>query len=409
MPTTTAQRPTAPIAIERSMPFTIRSGPADGGDGLTISGLAAVFGQKTRIDSWEGMFDESIRKGAFAKTLKERSPVMQFDHGRHPLIGSIPIGSFNTGFPRESDAGVEIEGRLLDNWLIQPVRDAVANQTVNGMSFRFEVVRDEWSDKRGKVLTPQEISDLLWKPDPSRGVLHRELIEVRCPEMGPVVFPAYPGTSVDVRANSLAYEIRSQPEVVRKVRAALATGSSNTPVFMEDGKAVIDKGVSRDVAYALLFPDNGDDGNGSEREVSERDMQIARIRSAWEARSLTPDESTTLTGLLVQLAAADAALDPFCDALCSADCALDDAQTIIASMLGLPDPDPEDEMDDSNPAGMGANSVTDNATPRDDAPGNDAPPVKAPVQLTPSEVRAKFLRDAYMTRNRVGKVIGTNA
>jgi outer membrane protein TolC len=46
--------------------------------------------------------------------------------------------------------------------------------------------------------------------------------------------------------------------------------------------------------------------------------------------------------LLTQLVAADAGLDPFVQALCAADCALDDAQTSLAALLGLPDPDPED-------------------------------------------------------------------
>src|SRR5688500_15403818 len=63
------------------------------GDGLTLEGYAAVFDQETVIDSWEGKFVEKIMRGAFRKTLRERTPVVQFDHGRHPLIGSLPLGS----------------------------------------------------------------------------------------------------------------------------------------------------------------------------------------------------------------------------------------------------------------------------------------------------------------------------
>src|SRR5687768_9764878 len=116
------------------MPFEIRDGAdVDGGDGLTFEGLAAVFGEETVIDSWEGRFVETVRKGAFRKAIRERTPVMQFDHGRHPLIGSIPIGRIED--LRETDEGLAVRARLSDNWLIEPVRDAVRDRTVNGMSF----------------------------------------------------------------------------------------------------------------------------------------------------------------------------------------------------------------------------------------------------------------------------------
>ena len=50
-------------SLIRSVPFeVIRSD--DGGDGLTLTGYAAVFDTPTRIDSWEGCFDESIARGA---------------------------------------------------------------------------------------------------------------------------------------------------------------------------------------------------------------------------------------------------------------------------------------------------------------------------------------------------------
>jgi hypothetical protein len=35
---------------------------------------------------------EQIAKGAFTKTISERTPVLQFDHGHHPVVGSMPLG-----------------------------------------------------------------------------------------------------------------------------------------------------------------------------------------------------------------------------------------------------------------------------------------------------------------------------
>lgn len=164
--------------LTRSVPFHLERSAADS-DGLTLEGYAAVFDSVTRIDSWEGMFDEQIRRGAFAKTLKERTPVIQFDHGSHPLVGSIPIGSVER--VAEDDHGVLVKARLHDNWLVHPVRDAIRSGAVDGMSFRFSVVREEWDD--------------------SGDVPLRTITELKAPEMGPVVFPAYEATSVGVRSD----------------------------------------------------------------------------------------------------------------------------------------------------------------------------------------------------------------
>ncbi|WP_255951550.1 HK97 family phage prohead protease [Streptomyces odontomachi] len=233
--------------LERSAPFQLRAAEDGGeGDGRTLSGYAAVFGQPTEIDSWEGTFTETIRKGAFRKTIRESQPVMQFDHGRHPLIGSIPIGSIVD--LREDDEGLYIEGRITDNWLMQPVRDAIAEKSITGMSFRFEVVREQWTDVNGKVLKPEEIGELLWMPG-DRGPLQRELIELKCRELGPVVFPAYAGTSVSVRAREQAAELVRDDGFTRRIRASLARSAA-----MMAPQVPADEEERREVAAALLYP-----------------------------------------------------------------------------------------------------------------------------------------------------------
>ncbi|MBK3556295.1 HK97 family phage prohead protease [Streptomyces sp. MBT56] len=236
---------TATRELLRSAPFQLQraeDGAADD-DGRTLSGYAALFGEQTEISSWEGEFTETIRKGAFRKTIREQTPVMQFDHGRHPLIGSIPIGSISD--LREDDQGLYVEGRITDNWLMQPVRDAIAEKTVNGMSFRFEVVREEWRDVNGKVVKPEEVYDLLWMPG-DRGPLQRELIELKCRELGPVVFPAYTGTSVSVRARDMAHGLAHDGDMTRRIRQSLARDAA-TPSVPEDPQ------LRREVAAALLF------------------------------------------------------------------------------------------------------------------------------------------------------------
>lgn len=198
--TQTAGRQVVRTNLLRMAPFTLeRDGEAaQENDGLTLEGHAAVFNSPTVIDSWEGRFTEEIAPGAFKKTFREQRPVLQFDHGRHPLVGSIPLGRFVDGTPKEDDLGAFVRSRLHDNWLTQPVRDAIASETISGMSFRFEVVREEWRDEDGKVIRDDEtLLRLLW--DDSTDYPMRTLKELRVPELGPVVFPAYGDTDVSVR------------------------------------------------------------------------------------------------------------------------------------------------------------------------------------------------------------------
>lgn len=168
--------------LTRSVPFTLERA-AESGDGLTLEGYAAVFDSPTEIHSWEGDFVETVKRGAFARTIAARTPVMQFDHGKHPLIGSIPLGVIKS--LREDENGLYVKARLSDNWLIQPVRDAIADGAIDGMSFRMNVKADKWT------------------PALRGGLPRRDVTEVMCPELGPVVFPAYLDTAVGVRSDEV--------------------------------------------------------------------------------------------------------------------------------------------------------------------------------------------------------------
>lgn len=159
---------------ERSYEFRATGGT---GDGRVLEGYAAVFDTPTRIRGWEGDFTETIRRGAFERSLTERTPVLQFDHGRDARVGSVPIGAIDE--VREDDNGLFVRAHLFANDVVEPVRQAIAGKAIRGMSFRFEVPDggDTWSrDKK-----------------------HREIHQADVAELGPVVFPAYDSTSVTVR------------------------------------------------------------------------------------------------------------------------------------------------------------------------------------------------------------------
>lgn len=220
--------------LRRATPFAIRAtDDGEASDGLTLDGYAAVFNRETIIDSWEGRFREKIAPGAMKKSFRENPPRVQFDHGHHPLIGSIPIGSVES--VREEvdpvlapEGGAHIIARMHDNWLTQPVRDAIASGSVDGMSFRFSVVREEWHDHAGKRITDED--DLrsqlrrTWMEEvPDDELLVRTLKELRVPELGPVVWPAYSDTSVGVRSQTISIDLTrlGDPEERNKLAQAV--------------------------------------------------------------------------------------------------------------------------------------------------------------------------------------------
>jgi HK97 family phage prohead protease len=176
-----------------------------------------VFGEWTEIHDRSGAFMEQIAPGAFKRTIGQRMPVLQFDHGAHPLIGSIPLGRITSII--EDSHGLRVKARLSDNWLVEPVRDAIRDGAVSGMSFRFRVVSDQWEQRDGAD--------------------YRTITEVELYEVGPVVFPAYEATTVGVRSRQTALAL-TDPEVRREVASLLTLGTEDIRSLADESPAIVD-------------------------------------------------------------------------------------------------------------------------------------------------------------------------
>jgi HK97 family phage prohead protease len=164
--------------FEREAAFTLER---DDGDGRTLEGYAAVFNSPADIDDLLGTYTEVIKPGAFKRTLEHRpSPPLLFNHGRHPLIGNMPIGAVEE--IREDDRGLYFRARMFDNWLIEPLTEAIRERAVKGMSFRFEVAKGGES----------------WNRNGAKHV--RSVREVVLHEIGPVVYPAYADATAALRS-----------------------------------------------------------------------------------------------------------------------------------------------------------------------------------------------------------------
>lgn len=160
---------------------------ADDGDGLTVTGYIAKFGERTVIQDWLGEYTEEIKRGAFARTLAERGPAkikMQFNHGHDPAFGALPIGVWTD--LREDRKGLWGEGRIHDTWHTIPIRAAIESGALDGQSFKFKV-----------------IGETMRKADKPGDLDHRTLTEVALFEAGPVVHPAYEATTVGLRSQAL--------------------------------------------------------------------------------------------------------------------------------------------------------------------------------------------------------------
>jgi HK97 family phage prohead protease len=128
-------------------------------------------------------------------------PVLQFDHGKDPRIGGVPIGSIDD--LSEDTQGLHVRATLYDHPDVERVRQAIAGRSIKGMSFRFGVPDggDRWSSRGG--------------------VDQREIRDADVHELGPVVFPAYDSTSVSVRSLLAQLDPDEHRSLIRELAAEL--------------------------------------------------------------------------------------------------------------------------------------------------------------------------------------------
>ena len=248
--------------VERTYTFNIDE-TRSAGDGLTLEGYAAVFNSPTTIDSWEGKFTEIIAPGAFKRSIGDKMPVMQFDHGHHPMIGGLPIGVIRS--LTEDSHGLKVRARLSDNWLIEPIRDAIRDGAITGMSFRFTPKDEEW-DGDTRTITAVD--------------LH---------EVGPVVFPAYTATTVGVRSQSdpvsqLVELIRNDETLRHQLAEDLVLGASDD--LASDGGAPTDLADGNETRTDVSVADEPQDDDWRSDALALADLIDREVRHTERKRLL---------------------------------------------------------------------------------------------------------------------------
>lgn len=157
----------------------------EGDDGKKmVSGHAAVFNVITDIG---GMFREKIAPGAFEETIKGGDIRSLFDHNSALILGRTKSKTLRLW---EDEEGLRYEVDLPDTQVARDLRVSMDRGDIDGSSFAFRILRQNW-DESGDI--------------PLRTIEKVELYEV-----GPVTFPAYPEAEVGLR--SLAEFRKEGPE-----------------------------------------------------------------------------------------------------------------------------------------------------------------------------------------------------
>jgi len=161
------------------------------------------------VNKWDDIsecYSERIAKGAFSKTLQEKSRILVcYNHDISTAMATTEnvegAGSLRLS---EDNIGLYFETELLD---VSEARDCVKRingNVLSGMSFGFYPIKTRKVEVNGRSITEQ--------------------LEVELIEISPVIFPAYNSTEVFNRAEELGFDINSllkgieerNPEIIRR-------------------------------------------------------------------------------------------------------------------------------------------------------------------------------------------------
>lgn len=152
----------------------------------TIIGYGAVFhregdaGTEFRLNS---RAVERIAPTAFERALREKQDVRGlFNHSRDHLLGRVSAGTMRLSADQR---GLRYEIDLPDTQVGRDVAASIERGDLTGSSFGFQIAKDGEN----------------WSP-PIEGQRVRTLVDVNLFDVGPVVFPAYDGTTTGVRDTS---------------------------------------------------------------------------------------------------------------------------------------------------------------------------------------------------------------
>ncbi len=186
------------------------------GDGRTVVGIAVPFDAPTSIRDASGSYMEVFRRGAFAKTIRERGDRVKFlaQHDRR----AMPLG--RATLLREDATGLYAEFRVSQTRDGDDALALIRDGALDALSIGFRPVKDVWNRDRSMV----------------------ERTEAALDEVSAVSFPAYDTALISgVRSASdlsdLVAALVDDPE-------ALALLARSLPVLGSPAPEAADLGTS---------------------------------------------------------------------------------------------------------------------------------------------------------------------
>lgn len=132
--------------IETS-PFEFKEGTGKDSEFYFLKGYASTFGNVDRVG-------DIVAKGAFTKSLSERTPKMLCQHDTDDVIGAV-----DTIY--ETDSGLYFESRLpKENSIVKDLVPLIKMGAIDSISIGFSTNISEWNEETG-IRTLKEVE--LWE------------------------------------------------------------------------------------------------------------------------------------------------------------------------------------------------------------------------------------------------------
>lgn len=143
----------------------------------TITGYAVKWEMKSQPLGYWYRFKEQFKKGAFTETITQDDQRALWSHDTSKVLGRTKNDTLRLF---EDDIGLRFELDLPDTTLGEDVYKTIKRGDVDGVSFGFKMVKEEWDES-----------------DPDNII--RSVTKAKLLEISPVAFPAYPDSTVSAR------------------------------------------------------------------------------------------------------------------------------------------------------------------------------------------------------------------
>lgn len=186
----------------RFFPFELRAAADD--EGTMLAGYAAVFDELS-VEIWG--FREKIAAGAFTDTIANDDIRSLWNHDTNWVLGRTTNQTLRLA---EDEIGLAVEIEPPETQMGRDALVSIRRGDVNQMSFAFATLEDRWDIDENEQYV-------------------RTLLRVKLYEVSPVTFPAYPATSIAVRAGEMDPVYGIRPQVPAEVQRALAEAAGTPP------------------------------------------------------------------------------------------------------------------------------------------------------------------------------------